>query len=103
MEIKNLLEISLKDVINGNQDPDKLIVNFSLYELSDDEKNVVCKGLNFSVKSKSIEYSECLLSSELLFRDRKQENLCSEDFPSMKARLPDIAFSKHRLIITCDI
>ena len=103
MEIKNYLEISLKDVINGNHDPDKLIFNFSLYELSDNEKNVVCKGLNFSVKPKSIEYSECLLSSELLFRDRKQENLCSEDFPSMKGRLPDRAFSKHRSIITCDI
>ena len=38
---------------------------------------------SFSVKPKSIKNSEFLLTFELLFRDAKQENLCSEDLPLM--------------------
>ena len=68
---------------------------FSFYQLSDVEKSVLCKDLNFSVKSKSIEYSEFLLPFELLFRDVKQENLCSEDLSLMKATLLDTALSAH--------
>ena len=66
-KLKNLLEISLKEVINDSHDPNKVIFNFSSYELSDVEKSALCKGLNFSVKPKSIEYSEFLRSFELLF------------------------------------
>ena len=51
-KLKNLF--SLKEVINDNHDPNKVIFNFSSYELSDVEKNVLCKGLNFSVKPKSL-------------------------------------------------
>ena len=36
---------------------------------------VLCKGLNFAVKPKSIDYSEFLLPFELLFRDLKHEKL----------------------------
>ena len=54
-KFKNLLKISLKEVINDSHDPSKVIFNFSLYELSDLEKSILCKDLNFSVKLKSIE------------------------------------------------
>ena len=57
------------------------------------------KGLNFSVKPRckmSIEYSEFLLPFELLFRDVKQENLCSEDLSLMKARLLDTALTPYQ-------
>ena len=84
----NLLEISLKEAINDSYEPNpnNVIFKFSSYELTDVEKSVLCKGLNFSVKSKSIEYSELLLPFELLFRDIKQENLWNEDLSLMKAR-----------------
>ena len=72
-----------------------MIFNFSSYELSDVEKSVLCKGLNFSVKPKSIEYSEFLLPFELLFRDVKQENLCIKDLSLTKARLLDTALSSY--------
>ena len=58
-------------------------------------KSVLCKDLNFSVKPKSIEYSEFLLPFELLFRDVKQENLCSEDLSLMKTGLLDTALSSY--------
>ena len=35
----------------------RVIFNFSSYELTDDEKDVLCKRLNFSVKPELIEYS----------------------------------------------
>ena len=41
-----------------------------------------------------IRYSEILLPFELLFRDVKQENLCSEDLPVI-ARLLDTALSSY--------
>ena len=68
---------------------------FFSYELSDIEKSVLCKDLNFSVKPKLIEYLEFLLLFELLFRDVKQENLCSEDFSLMKARLLDTGLPSY--------
>ena len=52
-------------------------------------KSVLYKSFNFSVKPKLIEYSEILLPFELLFRDEKQKNLCSEDLSLIKARLLD--------------
>ena len=94
-KLKNLLEISMKEVIKDSHDPDKVIFNFSSYELSDVEKSVLCKGLNFSVKRKFIKYSEFLRPFELLFRDVKQENFCSEDLSLMKARLRDTALSSY--------
>ena len=92
---RKLKNLSLKEVINDSHDPNKVIFNFSSYELSDVEKNVLCEGLNFSVKPKSIEYSEFLLPFELLFRDVKQENFHSEDLSLIKARLLDTALSSH--------
>ena len=66
------------------------------YLKGDVEKSVLCKALKFSVKSKSIEYSEFSLRFELLFRDVKQENLCSENLSLMKARLLGTALSSYR-------
>ena len=40
-------------------------LEISSYELADEEKNVLSKGLNFSVKAALIEYSQFLLPFEL--------------------------------------
>ena len=65
--------MSLKEVINDSYGPNKVIFNLSSDELVDVVKSVLCKGLKFSVKPKlkpnSIEYSEFLPPSELLFGD----------------------------------
>ena len=64
--------------------------------MTDDEKNVFCKGLNFSVKPGLIEYSEFLLPFELLFRDIKREDLCNEDMYAIKARLLETALTSYQ-------
>ena len=66
--------------------------------MTDDKKNVLCKGFNFSVKPGLIEYSEFLLPFELLFRDIKREDLCNEDMSVIKARLLDTAVTSYQNI-----
>ena len=60
------------------------------------KKNVLCKGLNFSVKPGMMEYSEYLLPFELLFRDIKREDLCNEDTSAIKAKLLDTALTSYQ-------
>ena len=58
-----------------------------MYGLTDEENNVLSKGINFSVKQGLIEYSEFFLPFELLFRDIKHKNLCNEKMSLIKDRL----------------
>ena len=65
----NLLLRNMGNNCDTCQDPDKVIFNFSSYNLSDHEKIVLCKGLSFAIPPKNIEYSEFLVPFEMLFRD----------------------------------
>ena len=95
-KLQNLLKISSNNIFSDSHNPDRVIFNFSSYELTDEEKNVLFKGLNFSVKPGWIEYSEFLLSFELLFRDIKREDLCNDDMSLIKARLLDTALTSYQ-------
>ena len=53
-------------------DPSKVIFNFSKYELSDWEKRLLAKGLNFSLPPKHLDYADYLVNFELFFR-----NICN--------------------------
>ena len=57
----NLLLINMGNNSDTCQDPDKVIFNFSSYNLSDHEKIVLSKGLSFAIPPKTIEYSEFLV------------------------------------------
>ena len=48
------------------QDPDKVVFNFSSYNLSDNEEIPLSKGLRFAIPLKTIEYSEFLVPFEML-------------------------------------
>ena len=41
----------------STQDPEKVIFNFSKYVLSDCEKSLLTKGLNFSIHCKKLDYA----------------------------------------------
>ena len=60
-KLQNLLKISSNNISSDSHNSDRVIFIFFSYELTDEEKNVLCKGLNFSVKPGWIEYSEFLL------------------------------------------
>ena len=95
-KLQNLLSISSNNIFGDSHNADRVIFNFSSYGLTDDENNVLCNGLNFSVKPTLIEYSEFLLPFELLFCDIKREDLCNEDVSLIKARLLDIARTSRK-------
>ena len=92
-KLQNLLKISSNNIFSDSHNPDRVIFNFCLYKLTDDEKNVFCKGLNSSVKPGLIEYLEFLLPFELLFCNIKREDLCNKDMCVIKARLLDTALN----------
>ena len=69
---KKLCNLLLKNVCKNSdtcQDTDKVIFNFSSYNLNDHEKSVLSKGLNFTIPPKAIEYSKILLPFEMLSRE----------------------------------
>ena len=69
----------------------KVIFNFSSYNLNDHEKSVLCKGLNFAIPPKAIEYSESLLPFEMLFREITSLDISNFTKESVKSRLLYIA------------
>ena len=64
--------------------------------MTNEEKNVLCKGLNFSVKPGLTECLEFLLLFQLLFHDIKLEDLYDEDMSLIKARLQDTALTSYQ-------
>ena len=102
-KLQNLFKISSNDIFSDSHNPDRVIFNFSSYEMTDEEKNFLCKGFNFSVKPGLIEYSEFLLPFGLLFRDIKREDLCNEDMSLIKARLLDTALTSYQTFLVTKI
>ena len=78
-----------------SHNPDKMIFNFSIHELSDDEKSLLCKGLHFSIPSKCLDYADHMLPFEL-FRDTNKNKMPNEDREFIKTRLKDPAFTSFR-------
>ena len=69
---KKLCNLLLKSICKNSdtcQDTDKVIFNFSSYNLNDHEKSVLSKGLNFTIPPKAIEYSKISLPFEMLSRE----------------------------------
>ena len=45
------------------------MLNFWSYQLSEHEKSLLSKGLNFAISPKNLNYADYMLPFELLFRD----------------------------------
>ena len=96
---KKLCNLLLKNIGKNSdtcQDPDKVIFNFSSYNLNDHEKLVLCKGLNFAIPPKAIEYSEFLLPFEMLFREITSLNIGDFNKECVKSRLRNNVYSSFK-------
>ena len=60
-------------------DPEKVIFNFSSHWLSDDEKSLLCKGLNFAIP-----HADQMLAFKLLFRDINKNEMPNQDIEFIK-------------------
>ena len=74
-------------------DPDQVIHNFSTYHLSDEEKSLLAKGLNFSIPPKSINFADYMTPFETLFKDVKGCDVSKLNLDLLRIDLKRIAYS----------
>ena len=77
-------------------DPKNVIFNFSSYLLSDNDKSILLKGLNFSLPNKKVEISEYLCPFELLYCKISGFSKDSRDKELLKSKLKELSLSSHR-------
>ena len=77
-------------------DPENVIFNFSSYVLSDNDKSLLSKGLNFSLPNKKVEISEYLCPFELLYHEVSDFSKDSSDKELLKSKLKELSLSSHR-------
>ena len=69
-----------------------MILTIACYKLSDTEKQLLSKELNFSIPPKNVNYSGYVLPFELLCRDLN-DIMTTDNREFIKTRLKDCAFS----------
>ena len=89
---KKLKNLGLASPIRSHN-PDKIIINHSSYHLSDIEKTVLAKGLNFALPPKKLNYTDYLTPYELLFRDIKKLSVDDNILERVKIDMKKICFS----------
>ena len=88
-------ELSAVSRESVSHDPDKVIYNFSSRKLTEEEKSVLSKGLQFALAPKRLEYADYMLPFELLFCDIKTNDLTASQSSSIKSKLLDTAFTPY--------
>ena len=81
------LQHNLKNVIH----------NFSSYQLSDTEKLLLCKGLNFSLPPKRLKFENYLLPFELLYRSVYDNDNKDESLLHLKSKIKNVGLSSYRM------
>ena len=89
---KNLFDLEFGNS-QTSHDPDKVILNYSSHILTENEKDLLSKGLNFTIPDKTLEYAGYLLPFELLYRDKHNLDITNEKKEVLKIRMKDFAFS----------
>ena len=70
---KDIQDCKIIELIKGKGiDPENVIFNFSSYVVSDNDKSLLSKGLNFSLRNKKVAISEYIYPFELLYREVTQ-------------------------------
>ena len=79
-----------------SHDPEKVLFNFSSHQLTEHEKSLLSRGLNFAIPPQNLNYADYLLPFELLFRDIDVLDIPSTDKDFIQGRLRDCAFTSYR-------
>ena len=74
-------------------DPDKVIFNYSSYQLNESEKNLLAKGLNYCLPPQSLNYADFLLPFELCFRKTTICDISAEHRERIKTDMKHISLS----------
>ena len=81
----------------SSHDPEKVIFNFSSYELSSSDKDLLSKGIRFAIPPKQIDYSNFMTEFELLYRSTLDLSMTTEEKDRFKSKLKDIVLSSFKL------
>ena len=99
-KLKNQQDIHSKKLFNlgtesskTSHDPQKVIFNYSSHVLTESEKSLLCKGLNFAIPPDKLEYADFLLPLELLYRGIQNLHVTDQKKQLLKARIKDSALS----------
>ena len=84
-----------KDSSKGAHDPNKVIFNFSSHKLSDIEKKVLVRGLNFALPPVKLNYGDYLTQLEFLFRDVAKPPVSDNILEGLKVEIKREAFSLY--------
>ena len=77
--------------------PDHIIHNLSSHVLSELEKNLLLKGLNFTIPPNKLNYADYCLRYELLFRDIKNiKKIDAGNLDFLKTKLKETALTSFR-------
>ena len=76
--------------------PDKDIANYSSFNLSDNEKNLLVKDFNFAVPPRKLKYADYLAPYELLFRDVKNLSVKDNILERIKVDLKKIPVDVYK-------
>ena len=78
-------------------DPEKVVSNFSKYQLSNAEKELLAKGLNFCLAAKQLNYADYLVHFEILYRNIcNLEILSNEDLGFVKTKTKETILFSYR-------
>ena len=89
---KKLKNLGLVSPVRSHN-PDRIIINHSSYQLSDIEKTVLAKGLNFALPRKKLNYADYLTPYEILFRDLKELSVDDSILEIVKVDMKKICLS----------
>ena len=92
-KLSNLIPGYEVNLTRFSHDPNKVIFNFSSYDLTEDEKGLPCKGLRFSIPSKKTECANFFTQFELLYRATMMFEMKFKNSDFLKNKLKDICFS----------
>ena len=90
---KEFCKLSNSVVGDVSHGPEQVIYNFSSHILTEAEKSVSCRGLQFTIQLKTLEYADYMVSFGLLYQDIKTTNLNTLQNETIKSKLLDTAFS----------
>ena len=87
---------------SSTPDPDKVIFNYSSCTLSDTEKNLLARGLNFSLPPRKLWFCDFLTPFEKFFKLIKTETIATNsgyDEELIKTRIKDIVLTGYKTYI----
>ena len=98
-KVENVQHYKLAELMGSklHHNPNQIIHHFSSYQLSEIEKSLLCKGLNFALTPKKLKFENYLLPFELLFRNICDENQRNESILHLKSKIKDVGLSSFRL------